>query len=468
MIRKLLFLTALVFCLKGNAQLTTVLTFSTTNGRFPQGDLYYDGSYLYGMVPNGANTACSGGCGNIFKIKPDGTGYDTLLNFRATNGNYPYGSLISDGTYLYGMTYGGGSYSAGTVFKIMPNGSNFDTLLNFNTATSGAYPQGSLFYDGSFLYGMTQNGGAHGYGTIFKIMPNGTNYAKLFDFSITTGGHSRGGYLISDGTYLYGMTSSGGAYNHGTIFKIMPNGTNFDTLMSFNGTNGVAPDGSLYYDGTFLYGLAWQGGTNNYGTIFKIKPDGTGDTVLLNFNYTNGNQPYGSLISDGMYLYGMTHGGGSGICGSDGCGTLFRIKPDGTGFDTLLNFNGINGNYPCSSLISDGTYFYGTTQQGGANTVGTVFKFKPTAVGIKQISGNNNQINIYPNPTWGLLNVEGLMLNTTTEIEITDLLGNTLIQHSASSTQHYILDISAMQKGIYFVTLTSGTETSTKKIILNK
>ena len=46
--------------------------------------------------------------GTIFKIKPDGTGYAKLLDFAGVIGGYPYGSLISDGIFLYGMTEIGG------------------------------------------------------------------------------------------------------------------------------------------------------------------------------------------------------------------------------------------------------------------------------------------------------------------------------------------------------------------------
>ena len=35
----------------------------------------------------------------------------------------------------------------------------YTKLLDFNGAANGAVPEGSLFYDGSFLYGTTSNGG---------------------------------------------------------------------------------------------------------------------------------------------------------------------------------------------------------------------------------------------------------------------------------------------------------------------
>ena len=101
-------------------------------------------------------------------------------------------------------------------------------------------------------------------------------YTKLLDFAGTTNGQKPYGDLVSDGTFLYGMTSVGGINNVGTVFKIMPDGSNYTKLFDFAGdTAGGIPYGSLYYDSTFLYGMTRGCGTNNLGpsggTIFKIK-----------------------------------------------------------------------------------------------------------------------------------------------------------------------------------------------------
>ena len=69
--------------------------------------------------------------GVIFKIKPDGTGYSKMLEFAGTtNGQSPEGDLIYDGTYLYGMTNTGGTNSDGVVFL------SIHLLCNVSAATS--------------------------------------------------------------------------------------------------------------------------------------------------------------------------------------------------------------------------------------------------------------------------------------------------------------------------------------------
>jgi uncharacterized repeat protein (TIGR03803 family) len=314
--------------------------------------------------------------------------HTTLLNFSgALNGRTATGSLISDGTYLYGMTLFGGTSNFGTVFKIKPDGSGYAKLLDFTDNPNGKNPYGSLAYDGTYLYGMTRYGGVNNNGMIFKIMPNGSGYAKIYDFSYTIG-MTPDGSLYFDGTYLYGMTKNGGASVKGNIFKILPSGSGFVSLQTFTGaTNGSVGIGSLISDGTFLYGMTQYGGLNNSGTytdgiIFKMMPNGTGFTKILDFSKTiTGNFPLGSLYYDGTYLYGMTSEGGI-----NNKGTLFKIMPNGSGYVRLLDFDGpINGRFPTGDVVSDGTYLYGMTQYGVANDDGTAFKIKKDGTGYSKL-----------------------------------------------------------------------------------
>ncbi|MDP1622808.1 MAG: T9SS type A sorting domain-containing protein [Bacteroidales bacterium] len=392
--KKLLFI--LSFAIGGtlNAQYTRLLDFDgATTGSNPQGSLISDGIFLYGMTEYGGIN----NIGTIFKVMPDGTGYVKLLDFNgATNGSSPQGSLISDGTYLYGMTSLGGTNDQGTIFKIMTNGTGYVKLLDFSLTTSGRWPTGSLISDGTFLYGMTSNGGTNSKGTLFKIMTNGSGFVKLLDLAYANAWPY--GSLISDGTYLYGMTSYGGTNNMGTIFKVMTNGSGLVTLLSFDGASiGQTPQGSLFSDGTFLYGMTYFGGANSLGTLIKIKPDGTGYAKLLDFNGTNGSQSKGSFISDGTFLYGMTGGGGT-----NGMGTIFKIMPNGTGYSKLLDFQSwTTGAGPGNAIIMDGTFLYGMTGGGGTNYMGTVFKFQyttqqvPVTLPIQGITIGSGQTTCY-------------------------------------------------------------------------
>ena len=370
------------------AQYSKLLDFAgNINGKFPQGSLISDGNFLYGMTQQGgANNK-----GTVFKIKSDGTGYMKLLDFSGTsNGSFPAGSLVSDGTFLYGMTANGGtgacSNGCGLIFKIKPDGTGYVKLFDFSGIADGSNPYGSLISDGIFLYEMTYTGGINDSGTVFKILPDGTGYSKLHNFAGGTDGMNPYASLTSDGTFLYGMTENGGTSGLGVIFKILYDGTGYVKLLDFTGvSNGSNPYGSLNYDGAFLYGTTVSGGTNNMGTIFKIMPNGTGYSKLVDFaGNSNGSFPDGSLVSDGTFLYGLAQNGGTGNCIS-GCGVVFKIKPDGTGYSNLLNFNGTaNGRNPHNSLIFDGSLLFGMTYQGGTHDYGTVFKYCITPITFSQ------------------------------------------------------------------------------------
>ncbi|HEY2446670.1 MAG TPA: choice-of-anchor tandem repeat GloVer-containing protein, partial [Rhizomicrobium sp.] len=61
-----------------------------------------------------------------------------------------------------------------------------------------------------------------------------------------------------------------------------------------------------------------------------------------------------------------------------GCGTVFKLAPDGT--ETVLHSfkTGSNGANPTAGLVADGAgNLYGTTSDGGAYGYGTVFEVTP-------------------------------------------------------------------------------------------
>jgi gliding motility-associated-like protein len=333
-----------------------------TSGSTPLGSLYFDGNFFYGTTFYGGVF----GTGTIFKVKPDGTGFVTLYDFVNPFGSNPRCALISDGIFLYGMASTSGIYGDGNIFKIRKDGTGFVTLYDFEVTTSGWRPQGSLIFDGTFLYGMTIAGPS--LGTIFKIKTDGSGYLKLLDFTGASNGAGPLGSLISDGTFLYGMTVGGGVNDDGTIFKIKTDGTEYSKLLDFgDASTGSKPQGSLLADGNFLYGMTTYGGPNFGGTIFKIKTDGTAYERLFIFT---GDNPVSDLISDGTFLYGMTEGG---VNPSNGI--IFKIKFDGTAYETLFNFENSTGRAPMGYLTLDGNSLYGLAAQGGANDEGTMFKF---------------------------------------------------------------------------------------------
>ena len=99
-------------------------------------------------------------------------------------------------------------------------------------------------------------------------------------------------------------------------------------------------------------------------------------TTLHNFGGggADGASPWGAALMKGTdgYYYGTTDGGGS-----NNMGTVFRINSAGT-LTTLYSFSGPDGSQPEAGLVRDSNgNFYGTTAFGGAHDDGTVFKLGP-------------------------------------------------------------------------------------------
>lgn len=448
-----------------NAQYTKLLDFDgTTTGSFPFGSLFSDGDFMYGMTYRGGTNDK----GTIFKIKTDASAYEKLLDFAGeTNGMYPLSSLISDGTYLYGVTQKGGTNDMGVIFKIMPDGSGYEKIIDFSGYSNGSYPRGPLITDGTYLYGMTQYGGTNDIGTIFRINLEGTlNYEKLLNFEGETNGKYPQSSLTSDGTYLYGMTQMGGANDMGVIFKMMPDGTGYNKLLDFAGElNGSSPWRSLTFDGTYLYGTTAKGGTSDMGTIFKIKPDGTGYVKLLNFaGETNGSTPYSSLLLNGTYLYGTTYEGGA-----KDDGTIFKIKPDGSGYEKLLDFDySTSGAYPFGFFVSDEAYLYGMTETGGLHTKGVVFKYQYASATDIQSPAKNQKDLFYPNP-FSL----STTLNTTDILNLATMTiyngqGKAIKQINNLSGKSITLYRDDLPSGMYYISLTDGDKwIMTSKLIIS-
>ncbi|MGA9306082.1 MAG: choice-of-anchor tandem repeat GloVer-containing protein [Candidatus Sulfotelmatobacter sp.] len=215
------------------------------------------------------------------------------------------------------------------------------------------------------------------------IAVSAQTFTTLHSFDGTDGANPSAGVVQGADGNLYGTASEGGG-GYGTIFKITPTGT-LTTLHSFDGTDGERPYAGLIQatDGNF-YGATDAGGGGE-GTIFKITATGT-LTTLYSFDGTDGVYPHGSYPSGLIQAAGGNFFGTSDEGGSNGGGTIFKITPTGT-LTTLYSFGCVNGYCtdgasPHTALIqaTDGD-FYGTTSAGGLTKdfgEGTIFKISST------------------------------------------------------------------------------------------
>jgi uncharacterized repeat protein (TIGR03803 family) len=276
---------------------------------------------------------------------------------------------------------------------------SFRVLYNFQggfDGPDGAEPIGGFLADkAGNLYGVTEYGG-DGCGTVFKLAPDGTE-TVLYAFKGGSDGCYPAGAPIEDTAgNLYGTTGAGGGTCPGenggnsicgTIFRLAPDGTE-TVLYAFKGeSDGFYPSGGLLLDkhGN-LYGTTLSGGSfignscedDGCGTVFKLAPDGK-KTILHTFTGdADGQAPIAPLIADKAdNLYGATSGSNSLTCGTD-CGTIFKLAPDGS--ETVLYefcslMNCADGSAPSGGLIADNAGdLYGLTDVNGANGGGTLFE----------------------------------------------------------------------------------------------
>jgi uncharacterized repeat protein (TIGR03803 family) len=350
-----------------------------------------------------------------------------------SDGSNPQAGLISDkaGT-LYGTSYYGGTgscnvnyefYGCGTVFELVPksgDGWTETVLYSFmNSPTDGQYPVGGLVLDqAGNLYGTTGGGGSNdcgygGCGTVFELVKPvapGSVWTETILYNLQGGSNAmdpHAGLIFDKQGALYGTTVFGGNYQGvcsdfqigcGTIFKLTPakSGAWTETVLyRFKPTgDGFAPVAGLVFDKAGdLYGTTSFGGYGSLfcgsgcGIVFELKPPAKRggawtEAIVHEFTGSDGGSPLGPVIVDQIgNLYGTTSVGM--LNGRVFTGTVFRLAPPARGGSwterVLIRFGTSGGpEYPAAGLVLDPAgNLYGTTEDGGQATFGTVFRLAP-------------------------------------------------------------------------------------------
>jgi uncharacterized repeat protein (TIGR03803 family) len=196
------------------------------DGDNPYSSVIFDGAgNLYGTANGGGS-----GHGTVFQLTPSGSGWseNTLYGFQdASDGGTPFGGLVFDSTGdLYGATSTGGSGGGGTVYELASSGGGwtFDVIGSFAGSAYLPGPYDSLTMDAAGnLYGTTYKDGAHSAGSVFELTPSdgGWTLTDLYDFTGgKDGGLPYGSVLVGANGNLYGTASQGGANGYGVVWKI--------------------------------------------------------------------------------------------------------------------------------------------------------------------------------------------------------------------------------------------------------
>jgi uncharacterized repeat protein (TIGR03803 family) len=312
--------------------------------------------------------------------------FSVVHSFAGSDGSGPLtGLIINNKGVMYGVTSGGGLHNQGVVFKANASGKEIVLHSFAGGANDGASPEGRLVMDGAGnVYGTTNAGGASGSGTVFKLTPTGVE-TVLYSFAGGADGANPVAGLVRDKAgNLYGTTTAGGTSGAGTIFEITTAGKH-EVLYSFGGgTDGTVPVAGVTLDATgSLYGATSTGGSSGYGTIFKLTPSQSGwtESILYEFQMQNdGGTPYAGLTFDRAgNLYGAATEGGAG---SGGGGTIFELSQSGGKWTFSVLYGlagwGISGAFRNLLFDSASGVIYGTTHCDGASSAGTVYMLTPS------------------------------------------------------------------------------------------
>jgi uncharacterized repeat protein (TIGR03803 family) len=347
--------------------------------------------FIIGPAGNLFGTASVGGtygAGVVFELSESGE-EKVLYNFTGgADGANPNSSLIADTKgNLYGTTYAGGAFGAGTVFEVTLAGKE-TVLYSFTGGADGANPQSKVTFDSAGnLYGTTTGGGTYSGGTVFEIPKGGTEQV-LHSFGNGTDGASPvAGVTLSTKDKIFGTTSAGGTDGYGTVFRLAEGESGWDETILHNfamQADGATPYAGLVFDSAGnLFGATTDGGGPNFndgGAVFELKPSESGWTfVALDGVPGSGiSGSYRNVILDASgNIYATTH-----CDGTYSAGTVYELSAASGGawnYNTLYNFTGqSDGLYSFSNLVFDKQgNLYGTTKYGGADGAGVAFKITP-------------------------------------------------------------------------------------------
>jgi uncharacterized repeat protein (TIGR03803 family) len=269
-----------------------------TDGENPASGVVIDGAgNLYGATEFGGGP-CSNiapGCGTVFELSPVTGGWTETVLHRFGTGHVnntgfstPAGGIVRDASgNLYGTVAYGGLSGCGGAFELSSGtgGWSLQLLHAFKCGSDGAYPQGTLVFDGTgHIYGTTVGGGAFKDGTVYVLTPRpgkGWESRIIHNFKGADGWAPFAGITLDAAGNVYGTTGYGGGSKNcangcGVAYELTATSSSswtYSTLHVFTLTDGRAPS-SLVLDGAGdLFGITVLGGADNVGTVFEITPN---------------------------------------------------------------------------------------------------------------------------------------------------------------------------------------------------
>ena len=377
--------------------------------------------------------------------------FDTLYSryiFGSNLGRNSESSFVKmNNVYLIGLFKNGGNNGKGALLSYNMTSYNASTLVSFN-GTNGAHPTGNLCEatNGKY-YGLTSAGGLNNKGVLFEY--TGSGISKKVDFNgASSGANPHGSLMEASNGKLYGMTTKGGIYNKGILYEFDPSNGSFTVKHFFNGTIGANP----YYTKLVEYDACANA---TYDTI----------SALVCKQYIS---PSGKIwTQSGIYSDTLSN---QTNCDSIITINLIVSKVDTTvsvsGATLIANFN--NGIYQWLDCNTAYSAILGATSQSfqpvvngnyavmimGNGCIDTSYCHQVKNVGIIK-NTFESAIHVFPNPTFGLINIDLGKKYPEIELILRNSIGKELKQMKYENRKIIDLNIEG-SSGLYLIELHSS------------
>jgi len=258
-----------------------------------------------------------------------------------------------------------------------------------------------------------------------------------------------------------------------TVISTICNLYDADGLYTINSTE-HSPIIGFAYDGFPIYGAYAFSNTDGTGSITRMKSGFSLRNITARTHYADGSDvtdgpvvgtdfPLGHYREDYEFI---TSANTDQLDKHNGRFCVTPEYPDGT----YAYFCTVDTNWNSSYPYIIGTSFYGNLQASNVNSVTETVEVYTATNNLNNDFMNDLSFSIYPNPTKEFLAIQANgLVKQNINLKLYDLSGK-LITESAilqGSTIWY-LDVRTVYNGQYILHITSGTETRTKKVIIQK
>jgi len=397
----------------------------------------------------------------------DGSGVNVQLWSRTIDGGLSWtaGTFTLDTNYqvsnisavnndtCFILTFNKSAGSTGYLFKTMDGGVTWDTVsTNLFSTINASFPNVVHFFDSNNGYMMGDPLG--GYYEMYTTTDGGVTWTRVPQANIPNPINASEYGLINvygaTGDFIYFGT------NNGRIFRSYNKGLNWaaSTAGTINVNNGIT--GLSFRDS--LNGFALRATSVPVYTAYKTSDAGATWTPVT---------PTGTFFKgDFMYVPGSTSmisvGGGS-----TGRGSSISYN-DGASWVTLdTNGNGTMDGYTSIDFLNPTTGWAGSFAV-DAITDG-INQWTGGTVGLTTPREESVSLSAYPNPSSNYIYLETAKnFKYDVTVTVVDVLGKVVSERNyAAWNNPLLLNVSGLEKGVYFVRVSSGSEVMVKRIVKN-